>query len=196
MTVSAVVRGAVLCVFAWVFAVSAQAQSVGVVQNEILVLDTERFFSGSMIGQRFVKEYQAEREALIAQNREIEAELRAEEQALTQQRAGLTPEEFRDLADAFDARVQVIRQDNERAARDLESARERAPLVMIRRAQPVLIELMQDTGGVVILDSRQILLRLDVIDITDMAIERVDAVLGDGSPASDPAADDPGEQSE
>lgn len=196
MTVSAVVRGAVLCVFAWVFAVSAQAQSVGVVQSEILVLDTERFFSGSMIGQRFVREYQAEREALIAQNREIEAKLRAEEQALTDQRAGLTPQEFRDLANAFDAKVQVIRKDNERVARDLESARERAPLLMIRQAQPVLVELMRDTGGVVILDSRQVLLRVDVIDITDMAIERVDAVLGDGSPASGPTADDPQEQSE
>lgn len=59
--------------------------------------------------------------------------------------------------------------------------REIAPLTLMRMAEPVLVQLMRDTGGTIILDNRQVLLRADVIDITDLAISRIDAEIGDGS---------------
>ena len=161
--------------------VIASAQEIGTVQSQILVLDTERFFGSSQAGQRITEVYQAERDRLIASNRKIEAELRAEEQALTEMRPTVTPAEFRDLADAFDAKVRGIRQDNEREALDLERRREVAPLQLMRVAEPVLVQIMRDTGAIVILDHRQVLLRADVIDITDLAIQRVDVAIGDGT---------------
>lgn len=156
------------------------AQDVGSVQSEVLVLDTERLFNDTLVGQRLTAEYQAERDKLIARNRDIEAELRAEEQALTDKRPTMEPAEFRDAADAFDARVRAIRQESERAGRELERAREIAPLTMMRLAQPVLVELMRESGGLIILDNRQVLLRADAVDITDIAIARIDAAIGDG----------------
>jgi Skp family chaperone for outer membrane proteins len=159
----------------------AQVQAVGTIQSEILVLDPERLFSDTQVGQRLTKQYEAERDRLIAHNRELEAELRAEEQALTDARKTMTPKEFRVEADAFDAKVRAIRQENDRKARDLERGREIAPLTLMRMAEPVLVQLMHDTGGKVILDNRQVLLRADAIDITDLAIARVDAAIGDGS---------------
>lgn len=161
------------------------AQDTGVVQSDILVLDTERLFSSSLVGQRLTADYQAERDKLIARNREIEADLRAEEQALTDKRATMPPAQFRDAADAFDAKVRSIRLENERAGRDLERARDLAPLTMMRLAEPVLIELMRDAGGRVVIDHRQVLLRADVIDITDIAIARIDAAIGDGKAIED-----------
>lgn len=175
--------GAALLAALWLMVAPApaMAQDLGVVQSDILVLDTERLFNSSLIGQRLAAEYQTEREKLIARNREIEAELRAEEQALTDKRATMTPAEFRDAADAFDARVRSIRQENERAGRELERARELAPLTMMRLAEPVLVQLMLDAGGRIVIDHRQVLLRADAIDITDAAIARIDAEIGDGT---------------
>lgn len=162
-------------------AAPVQSQDMGVVQSEVLVLDTERLFNSTLIGQRLTAEYQAEREKLIARNREIEADLRAEEQALTDKRKTMTPAQFRDAADAFDARVRSIRQENEQAGRELERARELAPLTMMRMAEPVLVQLMLDAGGRIVIDHRQVLLRVDAIDITDAAIARIDAEIGDGA---------------
>ena len=165
------------------------AQNVGVVQSDILVLDPDRLFSETRLGQRINDEFLARREDLIARNRQIEAELEAEELALTELRATTSPEEFRDLADAFDAKVQDIRRDSDRAVRDLELSRERAPVTFMRTVQPALVEVMRETGGVIVLDLRNVLLRADVIDITDLAIARVDAMIGDGTDgALDPAS--------
>ncbi|MCZ4351473.1 OmpH family outer membrane protein [Roseovarius aestuarii] len=163
------------------FPAAVSAQEAGTVQSEILVLDPERLFAGTMVGQRLTEQYQQERDKLIAHNREIETTLRAEEQALTDARPDMTPAEFRDKADAFDARVRALRQENERAARDLERGREIAPLTLMRMAEPVLVQVMRETGGKIILDNRQVLLRADVIDITDLAISRIDEVIGDGA---------------
>ncbi|WP_165802823.1 OmpH family outer membrane protein [Pelagivirga sediminicola] len=163
----------------------AQAQDIGTIQSEILTLDPDRLFAGTQVGKRLTRQYEAERDRLIANNRELEADLRAEEQALTDARKTMTPKEFREKADAFDNKVRSIRQENERAARDLERGREIAPLTLMRMAEPILVELMRDTNGKIILDNRQVLLRSDTVDITDLAIERVDAAIGDGSGEED-----------
>ncbi|WP_306114087.1 MULTISPECIES: OmpH family outer membrane protein [unclassified Roseovarius] len=166
----------------------ATAQETGVVKSDILVLDPDKLFAETLLGQRINREYLAEREKLIARNRKIEAELEAEELALTEQRAQKTPEEFRDLADAFDEKVQEIRRDSERAVRDLERSRDRAPVTFMRIVEPVLIQLMRETDGAVILDVRSVLLRADVVDITPLAIRRVDAEIGEGTePGSETA---------
>lgn len=159
---------------------AAQAQNVGVVQSDILVLDPDRLFKETLFGQRLNGDYLKQREQLSALNDQRSADLEAEEQALTDLRAQKTPEEFRDLADAFDTKVQQIRRDSDRAVRDLELSRERAPGIFMRAVQPVLVELMQDAGGAVVMDVRTVLLRSDVIDITDVAIARIDQRIGSG----------------
>ena len=159
---------------------AAQAQDVGVVQSDILVLDPDRLFVETLFGQRLNGDYLKQREQLSARNDQIKADLEAEEQALTDMRAEKTPEEFRDLADTFDTKVQKIRRDSDRAVRDLELRRERAPGIFMRAVQPVLIELMRDAGGAVVVDVRTVLLRADAIDITDVAIARIDLRIGTG----------------
>ncbi|WP_306110461.1 MULTISPECIES: OmpH family outer membrane protein [Roseovarius] len=166
--------------------VPAAAQSVGVVQSDILVVDPERLFEETRLGQAITAQLQQEREDLIALNRKLEAELEAEELALTEQRDTSSPEEFRDLADAFDERVQTIRADSQRRVREHERNRERAPLDFMRRVEPVLVELMREAGAAVVMDRRTVLLQADVVDITSAAVQRIDATLG-------PAAQDAGD---
>ncbi len=173
---------------------AAQAQSVGVVQSDILVLDPDRLFSETMLGQRINRDYLADRDKLIVQERELRTELEAEELELTKLRATKTPEEFRDLADAFDAKVQRIRRDHDRAVQDLERQRDQAPLTFMRMVEPVLIEVMREAGGAVILDVRSVLLRADVVDITSLAVSRVDARIGDGLEIQEPTTAPPVEE--
>lgn len=164
----------------------AAAQELGVVQSDILVLDPEKLFAESKLGQRINQDYLAQREQLIARNRKIEAELEAEELALTKLRSQKTPDEFRKLADEFDAKVQQIRRDSEKSVRELERSRDLAPVTFMRMVEPVLQELMRDAGGAVILDIRSVLLRSDVVDITDIVINRIDAEIGTGLPVQQP----------
>lgn len=171
--------------------IPSTAQDVGVVQSEILVVDPERLFSQTRLGQSFVAQLQVERDELIARNRRIEAELEAEEQALTEKRDETSPEEFREMADAFDAKVQEIRRESERRVRDLERNRERAPVDFMREVEPVLVDIMRAAGGVVVMDARNVLLRADVIDITDVAIARIDATLAPESNAPATSAPEP-----
>ncbi|QYX58404.1 OmpH family outer membrane protein [Roseovarius sp. SCSIO 43702] len=169
------------------------AQDTGVVRSPILVLDTERLFTESEPGQQFIRRYTEQREALIARNREVEAELREEEQELTEKRESLSPEAFRDLADDFDDKVRRIREESERASRDLERTREQAPFMLLRQAEGVLFELMRETGGAVILDARQVLIRSDAVDITDTAIARIDEAMAEAE-AADPGNGATGEE--
>ncbi|MEM9911973.1 MAG: OmpH family outer membrane protein [Pseudomonadota bacterium] len=154
-----------------------QAQDVGVVQSGIVLIDPERLFEQSRLGRSIAQRVQQERDALIAMNRQLEAELEAEEQKLTAQREESSPEEFRALADAFDEKVQQIRRDSERRARDLERNRERAPRDFLRQVEPILIDVMRDAGAVVVLDQRSVLLSADIVDVTDLAIARIDAAF-------------------
>lgn len=158
---------------------SVHAQDVGVVQSEIVLIDPERLFEQSLLGRSIAQRVQQERDALITMNRRLEAELEAEEKELTAQREQISPEEFRALADAFDEKVQQIRRDSERQARDLERNRERAPRDFLRQVEPILIEMMRDAGAVVVLDQRSVLLSAGIVDVTDLAIDRVDSAFGD-----------------
>ena len=65
------------------------AQSIGVVQSDVLVVNPDRLFAETRLGQRMTQDLQAERDALIALNRELEQQLEAEEQAFTDTLTGL-----------------------------------------------------------------------------------------------------------
>lgn len=162
------------------------AQDVGVVQSEILVLDPERLFAETLLGQQMSEEFQAAREAMSARNRQLETELEAEEQALTEKRAILSPEAFRDLADQFDTKVQRIRRESDQAVRNLERRRDLLPVQFMRMVEPVLVDLLEETGGAVIMDARTVLLRADAVDITGLAATRIDAEIGEGLEAPQP----------
>lgn len=189
-------RAAWFCLFATSLALHGghvSAQNVGVVQSEILLVDPERLFEQTLLGRSIAQRVQEEREGLIAMNRRLEAELEAEEKELTAKREESSPEAFRDLADAFDEKVQQIRRDSERRARDLERRRERAPVDFLRQVEPILVSLMRDAGAVAVLDKRSVLLSADVVDVTSLAIERIDAAFRE---ANGPAPQAPATENE
>ncbi|MDZ7709640.1 MAG: OmpH family outer membrane protein [Roseovarius sp.] len=164
----------------------ARAQQLGVVQSDILVIDIERLLAETAYGQRLQSGIEAERDALIARNERVATELEAEEQALTELRATTPPDEFREMADAFDTKVTQLRRESERLSRDLERQRDLAPVQFMRVVQPVLGELLREADAVALLDVRSVILRADVADVTDIAISRIDARIGAGPEAQSP----------
>lgn len=159
----------------------AGAQSLGTVVSPILTIESERFYVQSAFGQRVAREIEADSAVLAAENRKIEADLTEEEKELTEQRAQMEPDEFRKLADAFDEKVQTIRRTQDAKARALNQRNESDRLEFINAAGPVLEVLMRDAGAAVILERRSVFLSANAIDVTDDAIQRMNAAIGDGS---------------
>lgn len=159
-------------------AASAQQFELGSVVSPVLVIDSDRLYRASQFGQSIEKDLRARRAALAAEQREIEAELSAEEQDLTEQRKSMTPEEFRPLAEAFDARVQEIRRIRTAKISELEEELSAERERFGQAAQPVLEQIMIESGAAVILERRVTFFSASSVDITAEAISRLDAVLG------------------
>lgn len=161
--------------------VPAPPPSVAVPQSPVVVLDRDALFTQSRFGQRVASDIERTSARLAAENRQIEAALEAEEQALTDRRPAMDPEAFRQLAADFDARVTDIRQTQAAKARAISQQGERAQALFLEKANPILVELARETGALVILDRRLVIASADQVDITALAQERIDAALGDGS---------------
>jgi Skp family chaperone for outer membrane proteins len=158
-----------------------QAQQLGLPQGAILTISTDRTFAESQFGQRIAAEVEAQSAVLAAENRRIEAELIAEEKDLTERRPGMESAAFRALADAFDQKVQNTRVTQETKARALNQIAEKARVEFLQVARPILEDLMRESGAGVILERSSVFLSANATDITDLAIERIDAAIGDGA---------------
>ncbi|MCR9109279.1 OmpH family outer membrane protein [Marivita sp. XM-24bin2] len=173
--------GALLCISTQVHAQQDGGLSnVGVVQSLILTVAPEALYTQSDFGKRIAREIEAESLEIAADNRRIEAELTAEERELTELRDSLDPAEFRSRAEAFDEKVQRLRREQDEKARAVGTRNEEARRALLTAAQPILLQLMIESGAVAVLDRRVVLLSVDSVDITEQAILRVNDEFGDG----------------
>ncbi|MGQ0565086.1 MAG: OmpH family outer membrane protein [Gemmobacter sp.] len=154
----------------------------------VLVINQDAMFEQSAFGRGAQARLEAASSALVAENREIEGALEAEERALTARRATLPPAEFRALAEAFNVKVEGIRKAQDTKSRSITRARDEDRQRFFAAAAPVLAEILRERRAVVVLDQSQVVLSLDRIDITAEAIARLDARIGSGSLSGDPPA--------
>ncbi|MEN9062657.1 OmpH family outer membrane protein [Ponticoccus litoralis] len=180
-------RFAAICILlAGLGPAGALAQSMGapldtgLTDSPILVIDFDRVFAQSAFGQRLEDTLESEGSAIAAENRRIEAELIEEERRLTDQRPTMPPAEFRNLADAFDEKVQRLRSEQDAKARALSARQDEARRRFLSLAEPAIEQLMRETGAVMILERRAVFVAADAVDATDRAIALLDHVVGDG----------------
>ncbi|WP_380052178.1 OmpH family outer membrane protein [Falsihalocynthiibacter sp. SS001] len=150
--------------------------------QSFVVLDPERLYLESQFGKRVQADLNNLAREIQEENGKLTRDLEAEELALLDQRALLTPDEFREIADAFDEKVQSIRDAQDRKGQELNAMAARGRQSFNEASLPVLQTILKERNALGILDSRVIFLPAAEIDITDDAIERVDQVLGDGTP--------------
>ncbi|MGR3320724.1 MAG: OmpH family outer membrane protein [Pseudooceanicola sp.] len=186
-------RIAALCLVGlWpVLAGPAAAQQLGrPVQASILLIDSEQAFAQSRIGRRIADEIESASAELAAENRRIEAELMEEEQRLTEQRQTLPRDEFSTLATEFDEKVRRIRGEQEAKARAIGQRGDAGRREFLLAAQPVLEQIMRETGAVAILETRDVFLGAEAYNITEEVIRRLDAEAAapEEGEATDPGA--------
>lgn len=187
--------------FAWLAALLmaspllAQDQTAPAAQSAILTIDQDRLYATSDWGKR-AAEYLAEVSSrLAAENRALEAQLVAEEKALTEARPTMDPEAFRKEADDFDARVVELRRVQDAKGRAIGRIAEAERQRFYTAALPVMGEVLRRRGAVVVLDSRAIFVSADSIDVTDEMIRAINDEVGAGTDAPDPAPE-PGLESD
>ncbi len=177
--------------------VAAQEMGRELPESPVLTLDQERLFRESHFGRRVEARLEAAQQELIAENRVLEAELAEEERRLTERRTVLAPEAFREQAEAFDARVETLRREQEAKSRALLSRHEVDRQRFFEAALPVLAAIMQESGASAILSDQAVVLSFEEIDITEAAIARLDAIFaeeaGEEGPEED-GTDLPGEE--
>jgi Skp family chaperone for outer membrane proteins len=171
----------------------AQGLERGSVISPILTINSDRLYFESAYGRRVAAEIEELTSALEAENRRVEAELEAEERALTDRRSELEPESFRDLADAFDVKVQQTRTEQDAKLRALEQRQVREREAFLVAAAPALEQLMRESGAAVVLERRLVWLSVTAVEITDEAIAILDDQLGPGTRLvpDDPVEDAP-----
>jgi Skp family chaperone for outer membrane proteins len=158
--------------------------------SPIVTLDRERLFQDSAFGKAIQARFKAASNDLVAENRRLEAALEAEERSLTERRKTADPAAFRILSAEFDTRVEELRQAQDAKSRALTRAQEGGQQRFFEASVPVLGQLMVDLSAVAIIDRSAIILSFDQFDITDQAIARLDATLGEG-PAPETAPTGP-----
>ncbi|MBS9716175.1 OmpH family outer membrane protein [Pseudohalocynthiibacter aestuariivivens] len=159
----------------------ANAQESGGSSSALLTIDAERLYLESRYGGRVQSEFERDGAELAAENQTIDRDLTAEEKDLTERRATMPADEFRLLADEFDVKVQGIRRAQDDKLRSLTRRRDEERQTFYSTVIPVLAQITSEKGAVAILDRRAVFLAAESIDITNDAIERVDAEIGDGT---------------
>lgn len=161
-----------------VLAVPAAAQQD---VSPILIIDRDRVFFETLYGRRLTAELAEQAAAVQAENEAIVETLTQEERSLTLRRPEMTAEAFQAEADAFDQKVQEVRRARDAKTVDLQLANTDARSQFEERIQAIIGAIMVERGASMIVEQRNVFLSVRSVNITDAAIARVDAELGDGS---------------
>jgi len=143
------------------------------VRSQVLTIDSSRLFPETLLGQSILAAIDQERRDFAAENRVLAEELRVEELDLTDRRASLPREEFARLAEEFDLRVQAARTDRDTMQADIDARADAQERAFLREVRPILAQLMTEAGAAVLIEANTVFLRNDAVDITDIAIARI-----------------------
>ncbi len=149
----------------------AQTDFPTVFPQPILVLDQDGLFNNSKLGQAMLLIQAEKRTVLLQESRLISDAFVVEEKRLTEIRSEVSVEEFRQLSEDFDIRVQAAR-----ASQLLKDVKMQQSIDGLRRqfliiAAPFLSEIMLRYRASAIIDQRSVLLFNRNLDITLEAIE-------------------------
>jgi Skp family chaperone for outer membrane proteins len=163
---------ALVCALAVAPAAPAQQPPEGA---PFLLLNQERILTGSRTGQALLAAEEEARDALRTEAREIDRSFEEEERRLTELRATTPPEDFRILADEFDARVVEARRLQDQRSQALALEWEQRRRRFYAEVGPILVGLLSRYGAHAIFDESSVLLADQSLNITDSVIAEIDA---------------------
>ncbi|NIY81210.1 OmpH family outer membrane protein [Celeribacter sp. HF31] len=140
----------------------------------VLVFDRARVVKQSQAGAALEARMAEAREALLAENDQIYADLEAEEQEISDAKSTMAEAEFRARAQAFDEKVTQVRQRQDEKARDIQTLYDEGLAEIDQQMNTVLTQIARDLGAVVVFERNQVYLMNGAIDISRIAIEKLD----------------------
>ncbi|MFV0475933.1 MAG: OmpH family outer membrane protein [Pikeienuella sp.] len=141
----------------------------------VLIVDRERALSESAPAAGLGAQERAARVALKAELDELRASLEAEEGEIAAMREIAPKEVFEARVRAFDARVREARRESQEKGEALQARFVAARRQLVEALEPVLRELLAETGAVMIVDARSVLAAQPGADMTEEVIRRFNA---------------------
>lgn len=145
-----------------------------------LILEQDRLLSGSAFGQEIIALNEAEAQQLRQEGEILDRQFEAEERDLTERRATMDPEAFRELADAFDEKVVATRLAQDEKAQALAERSDQRRREFFRQVGPILLDVLEATGAAAVIEQRGVLVSKQDLNITDEVIKRLDAAHAAG----------------
>lgn len=144
---------------------------------KILVIDRAAILRGSAVGQNIMKQVQAL--TIAAENglKAKDAALRKEGQALQQQLAILAPAAKKAKIAAFEAKQRALQGEVQRQQGLIQGGVLKARQQVETALGPVLQKIMQERGANLLLDRNAVVLGTVDVDVTMLAIQRLNQVL-------------------
>lgn len=161
------------------FAGGAAAQVAG-----ILIVDRERALAESAPAQFIAAAERRERLALRARHDELQLELETEEAEIAALRDTSTKEVFEARVRAFDVKVREARRTSQRNIEIFQNTFDDARRALSDELEPILQDILSETGASLIVDARNVLAAVPGADVTDEVIRR----LATATTTLDPAA--------
>ena len=170
-------RAALLAALLALAAPTGAARAQDVPDPAVIVVDMERLQRDAAAARSIREQSDARRREIQAAMAEREAAIRAEETKLAEERENLDPAEFRQRVERFEAQVFETRAFARQETARLQAALTGASQQLRRRMLPILADVMRERRAQVLLDSGQVVLSIQGIDVTAEVIERVDAAV-------------------
>ena len=139
-------------------------------KDKILYLNQNKVYSESNFGKNLEEMFRNESKKLKEQNRQLTKELEIEEQRLTNEREGMPPDEFKILAQSFNARVEKVRKEQKEKSDTLKYKLEKERKYFFNAVYPLLLEFVSKTNATAILDSSVVLVGNSKLDVTNKVI--------------------------
>ena len=139
-------------------------------KDKILYLNQNKVYSESIFGKNLEEMFRNESKNLKEQNRQLTKELEVEEQRLTNAREGIPLDEFKILAQSFNARVEKLRKEQKEKSDTLKSKLEEERKYFFNAVYPLLVEFVTKTNATGILDSSVVIVGNSKVDITNKVI--------------------------
>ncbi|MGH1445682.1 MAG: OmpH family outer membrane protein [Cognatishimia sp.] len=176
----------------WFAPVQVVAQQVSsTVPSPIIIIESDRLYEQSLFSQRVRQEQDARKAVLLAENRQIAAELAEEEKRLTEQRSTMEATDFRKLADAFDSRVEEIRSIQDDKELQIIRFAEEERIRFFQELVPVLERILNERGASIVLEKRTTFASSSALNVTDRTLAIANGLLGDGAVSEEPEATEP-----
>lgn len=145
--------------------------------GEILVVSLEKIRNQSKASKSLAAQSAAIREQLNRDFREQQRALAAEEKALVALRSTLEPDAFEARAARFEQQVRALKKMRRDQSLALRQALRQANEKVDRVLQPILAALMAERKAVIMIDNRDVVISATSLDVTQNAINRLDAAL-------------------